>query len=337
MKKWIKRVFLLLGIGVLVWLINELGWQELLNNLKKIGWWGIPILALAVIWNIFHTLAWHQILKFMGHRLPLFQLFKLKLIAEAVNQVAPSANLGGDTARAYLIRSEGVPITDGLPSVMIDKTIDYITKMLFNIIGLAASLFLITIPPMYLWGCVAYLLIVLILNGLWVAFQVKGLSSSVMKIAKWIPPLLKFLESKKSQMATLDQTLKKSYTEGISSLMKAGIYHTIGRTLGVFEVMLITWLLGIPIPFIEAFFFITVVNVVMGAFFLVPGQTGVIEAAQVEILKQLGYKAEIGLGVGIVRRIRKLIFTGVGLLLFALYDKKEEIEGLKNGNPSPNA
>ena len=189
--KLVKRLFLLVGLAVLVYLIYELGWQELLNNLQKVGWWGIPIVGLAVVWNVCHTMAWHQILKFMGHQLPIFQLFKLKLIAEAVNQVAPSANLGGDTARAYLIKSE-VPLSDGLPSVMIDKTIDYITKMLFNILGLGVSLFFISIPLKVVWGCVLYLVIILILNGLWVSFQIKGLSGSVMKIANKIAPLRKF-------------------------------------------------------------------------------------------------------------------------------------------------
>ena len=125
-------------------------------------------------------------------------------------------------------------------------------------------------------------------------------------------------------MATLDENLKKSYTEGISSLIKAGIWHTIGRFLGVMEVMIIMNLLGAPISFIEAFFFIAVVNVVNGVFFLIPGQIGASEGAQAYILKMLGFKIEIGLGLGIVRRIRKLILTGVGLLFFALYDKKKE-------------
>ena len=132
----------------------------------------------------------------------------------------------------------------------------------------------------------------------------------------------------------LDENLKKSYTEGMQSLIKAGIWHTVGRTLGVFEVMLITWLLSFPISFIEAFFLITVVNVIKGIFFLIPGQTGVEEGAQAYVMKEMGYQLEIGLGVGIVRRIRKLILTGVGLLFFAFYDKKGDLKPLKNGNPS---
>lgn len=334
--KWLKRIFLLVGIAVLVYFVQKLGWETLVDNLQKVGWWSIPILVLAVVWNICHTLAWHQILKFMGHRLPLFQLFKLKLIAEAVNMTAPSANLGGETARAYLIKSD-VPISDGLPSVMIDKTIDYIIKMLFNIVGLGISLLVIPIPSAWLWGCAVYLAIILILNGLWVNFQITGLSGTAMKIANKISPLQKFLLSKKKQMATLDENLKKSYTEGIASLVLAGFWHTCGRILGVFEVMLLMNLLGAEMTFIEAVFFSTIANVINGIFFLIPGQTGVSEAAQAKIAEMLGYTEVIGFGVGVVRRIRKLILMGLGLLFFANYDKKKELLKRKNGRPSTNA
>lgn len=329
--KWFKRIFLLVGIAVLIYFIQKLGWQELLSNLQKVGWWSIPILMLAIVWNICHTLAWHQILKFMGHRLPLFKLFRLKMIAEAVNMTAPSANLGGETARAYLIKSD-VPISDGLPSVIIDKTIDYIVKMLFNIIGLGISLLVIPIPTSWLIGCVIYLLIILIINGLWVNFQIKGLSGTAMKIARKIPPLQKFLESKKAQMATLDDNLKKSYTEGVRSLVLAGLWHTCGRMLGVLEVMLLMNLLGAEMTFIEAIFFSTIANVINGVFFLIPGQVGVSEGAQAEIAKILGFPMGIGFGVGVVRRIRKLILMGLGLFFFATYDKKEELSNLDNSS-----
>ncbi|MFT4760637.1 MAG: hypothetical protein ACI9XO_004164 [Paraglaciecola sp.] len=334
--KWLKRIFLLVGIAVLIYFIQKLGWEELLANLQKVGWWSIPILLLAVVWNICHTLAWHQILKFMGHRIPIFQLFRLKLIAEAVNMTAPSANLGGETARAYLIKSD-VPLSDGLPSVIIDKTIDYIVKMLFNIIGLGVSLLVIPIHKGLLIACTGYLFILLILNGLWVNFQIKGLSGTAMKLANKIPPLRKFLESKKSQMSTLDDNLNKSYTTGVRSLVIAGFWHTCGRMLGVLEVMLLMNLLGAEMTFIEAIFFSTIVNVINGIFFLIPGQLGVSEAAQAEIAKTLGYTEDIGFGVGIVRRIRKLILMALGLFFLATYDKKEELLQSKNGRTSTNA
>jgi uncharacterized membrane protein YbhN (UPF0104 family) len=138
-------------------------------------------------------------------------------------------------------------------------------------------------------------------------------------------------------MSTLDDNLNKSYTTGVRSLVIAGFWHTCGRMLGVLEVMLLMNLLGAEMTFIEAIFFSTIVNVINGIFFLIPGQLGVSEAAQAEIAKTLGYTEDIGFGVGIVRRIRKLILMALGLFFLATYDKKEELLQSKNGRTSTNA
>ena len=319
--KWFKRILLLVGIGILIYLINAIGWDKLWDSLQRIGWWGLPLLTISLFWNVLHTMAWQRILKFMGHSVPLFKLYQLKLIAEAVNTVAPSANLGGDTLRAYLIKTD-VPLSDGLPSVVIDKTLDYITKMLFNMGGLGIALFFIEIPQNILMGCVVYLAIIFVLNGLWVWVQIRGLSGGVLKLTQWIPPLRKFLDSKREQMATLDKNLQKSYTQGLSSLIFAGTCHTIARFFGVLEVVVIMNLLGAPISYVEALFFIAFINVVNGVFFLIPGQLGASEWAQQYILEKLNYPLAPSLGLAVVRRIRKYILTGIGFIFLMFYGRE---------------
>ena len=141
-KKLIQGIFFALGLGVFIYLVYLLGWEELLVRIQQIGWWWIPLIALALLWQLFHTHAWNEVLSFLGYKLSLWQLFKLKMIAEAVNMVVPSGNLGGDTVRAHLIRKQ-VPMNTAIPSVMVDKTLDFLSKMVFNIVGLHLSCFLL--------------------------------------------------------------------------------------------------------------------------------------------------------------------------------------------------
>ncbi|MEL6863944.1 MAG: lysylphosphatidylglycerol synthase domain-containing protein, partial [Bacteroidota bacterium] len=273
-------------------------------------------------WQLFHTYAWHEVLSFFGHRLSLGRLYKIKMIAEALNMLVPSGNIGGDTLRAHLLR-DYAPLSDGIPSVMIDKTLEFITKLLFNIAGFSIALFFIDIPATWFWGCVIYLSLIFVFYALLVLVQVKGISGWMLRLTQLIPPLHRGLEKRKKQLQALDSNLKAAYTQGRLQLLMAAIWHTIGRMLGVLEIWLILWLLGASTNFVEVFFVAAVVNVVNGVFVLIPGQWGVSEGAQLMLVKLLGYSDAIGLSMGIIRRIRRLLLAGVGMVIFVLYRKNE--------------
>jgi hypothetical protein len=51
-------------------------------------------------------------------------------------------------------------------------------------------------------------------------------------------------------------------------------------------------------------------------FFLMPGQWGVAEGSHLFILRCLGYPPAVGLGMGIIKRVRKLAFAALGMLLY---------------------
>ncbi len=320
-KRIVQRVFFAIGLILFAYLVKQLGAAELWRSIQLIGWWWLAIIVLAVCWIASHTWAWREVLAFFGHRLPLWELFKLKMIADAINMVVPSANLGGDTLRAHLIR-DWVPGTDGIPSVLIDKTLDYISKMLFNIAGFAIALFFIDIPAMWFWGCLIYLVFIFIFYALLVLAQLKGLSGGLLWVTQFIPPLRKALEKRKAQLQLLDTNLHAAYTKGRKPIVLAACWHMLGRLLGLVEIWLLLWLLGAPVGFAAVFFVSAVVNVVNGVFFIVPGQWGVAEGAQVMLVQLLGFPAAIGLSLGVIRRLRRLLFAGVGLMMYYFYEKE---------------
>ena len=182
-------------------------------------------------------------------------------------------------------------------------------------------------PPVLFWSCTIYLIFIFFYNSLLVWIQVKGISGGLLKIIKWIPPLYKALLKRREQLSLLDENLNRAYTQGKLKLFLSGVYHTIGRVLGVVEIWIVLWLLGENPGFVEVLFLGVVVNVINGAFAIIPGQWGVSEYAQVLTAQVLGYTTAIGLSLAVIRRIRRLFLTGVGLLIYALF--KEESLVLK--------
>lgn len=328
--KLIRNIFFALGLALFGYFLStNLTWEELKNALTTVGWWWGIIFTLAIVWQACHTLGWHWILKFTNHRLPFLKLFKLKIIAEAVNMIAPSANLGGDTARAYLLKDD-IPISDGISSVVVDKTLDNVTKLLFNSLGLLLSVIFIPIPVAWIWGSVAYLFIVLLFCAALIWVQLRGVTGWVLKVSNLIPRLGRALAKQKEKLESLDGNFKDIYSKGLKNLAFATCWHLTGRTLGMLEIWLVMYLLGAPIGLLEAFFIATVANIAMGALFLIPGQWGALEYVQLELVKLIGFTPEIGAAMAVIRRIRRVALTGIGILFFYYFKKDVKFEQPKN-------
>ncbi|RMG78555.1 MAG: TIGR00374 family protein [Bacteroidetes bacterium] len=326
---------LFFGVGILLFgaLLYNLGWDNLLKALRQIGWWWVALLAMAITWQACHTLAWHHILRFSSHRLPFFRLFRLKIVAEAVNMIAPSANIGGETARVFLIKKD-IPTSDGISSVVVDKTLDNVTKLLFNALGLLLSVLFIPIPDAWVIGSLIYLFIALLFAIALIWVQVKGITGWVSNIGGRIPRVKRWLEKQRQKLESLDGNFKDIYARGLPSLAIATLWHLVGRTLGMLEIWLIMHLLGAPVTLLEAFFIATVANIAMGALFLIPGQWGALEYVQLLLVKLIGFTPEIGASLAVIRRIRRVALTGLGLAFFYLF--KNEVPIKKAITPQPN-
>jgi hypothetical protein len=64
----------------------------------------------------------------------------IRAAGEAVNAVTPTAYLGGEPLKAWLLKRHGVSLVPGLASVLVSKTALMLTQGAFVFLGLAAPL-----------------------------------------------------------------------------------------------------------------------------------------------------------------------------------------------------
>ena len=75
--------------------------------------------------------------------MPLISLYRIKIISDALNLILPSASLSGDAVRAFLIKKD-VPLHEGIPGVLFDKTVSRIAFIYRrDFLATAASLFIL--------------------------------------------------------------------------------------------------------------------------------------------------------------------------------------------------
>jgi hypothetical protein len=64
-------------------------------------------------------------------------------LGEVVNMTTPTAYVGGEQLKAYLLKKHHVPMVEGLPSVIIAKTTMTIAEVLFILLGIAVGVWLL--------------------------------------------------------------------------------------------------------------------------------------------------------------------------------------------------
>jgi uncharacterized membrane protein YbhN (UPF0104 family) len=325
-RSWIKAGLTAVGILLFLYLIRRIGLRTLEANLARFGPWFLLTSVIAAGWLLCQAGAWWFIQDAFFQRVPFGLLFRIKIISDTFNLILPSASLGGDAMRAFMIK-EDVPLRDGIPSVLFDKTIEFIGSLIFLISGLFLGLVSLRLPRTLTisvaisLGLMAAGIIVI------VVVQKRGLTLTLMNLGRLFPRAKGWALKHESQFAAMDESFRLLYSRSNTRAVLPIALQILARLIGTLEVMVILAVLKAPVSFIQALFISTVVAAGNFVFFLLPGQWGVMEGVHVIVVQSLGYPAAIGLSLSVIRRIRKLLFAGLGLLLFASLKKRSSVGG----------
>src|SRR5271169_2571599 len=134
------RILVALMSSVLfAYLIWRAGPSKLWENMVKLGWGFIWVLALAGVSHVARAWAWRLTLDDHKHRTSFPQLLGLRLGAEAAGQLGFVGQTFGDSIRVSQLSPE-IPIANGLASVTLDRGLYIVTGMLVLTAGLVGAL-----------------------------------------------------------------------------------------------------------------------------------------------------------------------------------------------------
>lgn len=313
--KRLRTLLFAVGLTLFFYLIWRIGFDVLLANISRFGIWFLAILAVGALWLLLQTCAWGIIQNTFFKKVPFPALFRIKIIGDALNVLLPSASLGGEAARAYLLK-RAVPLKEGIPSVVFDKTVEFVASTVFLASALLLGSLFVHLPEGLLAPTVICLAVTAAGTVLLIVFSVRGVCATLARItARW-PRARKWVEARKEHLEALDENLRLLYRKGHFKTAAAVGLHFLGRVAGAAEVLIVLRVLGVPVSPVQALFIYSVIVIINTAFFILPGQWGVTESAGMLLLEALGQPAAIGLSLGVIRRIRKLVFVG---LAFGLY------------------
>ncbi len=322
MKKLLRYLFSVIGLGLFVWLVFKIGPSKIVTNFAKIGWYFIPVFAISIVWYLCYTLAWIQFLRPLNKKLKFRELFRIKIIGEALNTLTPMNFVAGDPARAYLLRHR-FPITEGTASVVVDRTLHTIGILVVVLLGIAAAFVeLKFLPKNIKYG----LPIVFMVASVFVTFvfihQQKGLFTLIASIAQRLRIKKSFSTKTLEKFEEVDGHIQDFYKKNKRGFWIALSAHIFGRFLGIIEIYMIGLAANQTFPFKAAILLGAAAPIINFIFAFIPGSLGVLESAYSGILYFLNISPSVGLTIQIIRRLRSAIWIAIGFVCLGVQGRK---------------
>jgi len=301
----------------LVWIMNRVGWATLGQNLLKVGWyWPLLLLPYGLV-NLLEAVSWKYLLLSRDLIPSLNCLFWLRLGGESLNQLTPTASLGGEPFKAAALHTRGIPWEEATASVVIHKGILVLSLALYIFLGLALAPFLFPGASSHLGILSLAALGLAAAGGIFVFVQRQAPCSLGLRFLTKLGVCPPSLKDKEETFNNLDARLAAFYREHRGRCLLAFTLFFLSWVLHGVEVYLMFTLLGCPIGWDLAICLDALAMLFTALGFFIPGAVGVQEGGN--ILLTLGFELGMVLGVAfsILRRLREAFWLALGLLVVA--------------------
>jgi len=311
--RWGRALLLLAGAAAIGYLVYEIGPQAVWDSFRTLGWGLLAVVTLPHVISVaLDTLGWRALLR--DHRVPFSVLLRARLAGEAVNLVTPTASVGGEPLKAYLLQPY-VPLTTGFGSVVIDKTTVVAGQALLLLVGLILSAWILPLHHPLMLAMGALLAVEVVAVGGFILVQMSGIFGGGARMLGRFG--LSPRERYQSGLNTVDRWIKREYREHPGPMIASTLLHGAGWAAGGIEIYLfLVFTSGhgslLASLVIEAFG-----AAVKFASFMIPASLGALEGGYVAIFGALGLGGAMGLSYTLIRRLREVFWAAIGLIWLA--------------------
>lgn len=330
---WLYALLLAAGAAVLVRLIHAVGTDDLAFHLTQLGAWIPLLLFIALPAHLINTAGLRFCIPRSVPRPSWRRLVVARMAGEAINNTTPSAYLGGEPIKAKILQTSlgGVQAT---ATVVLAKTIQTLTEMVFIVGGSILALHLLNVPDGFaagmgiVIGSGAVIVIALAFQ------QQRGLFSGPFELLGRFSFLDRFVEIHLHGVRRLDERIAEFYRESRYYFSLSFGLHFIGWMMGAVESYLMLRALGANVDFQMALVIESVLLIAQGVLFFMPGSLGMTESAAYYVAIWAGLESDIGLMLGLLKRMRMVFWSIAGWALFALAIKAMRNEKAQAADPA---
>lgn len=312
MNKLTKRI--LLGISLTLGLVlfglviaKTQGMAELFQNINYL--YLVPFAVFSFSIYLVHCWRWKVIVDAHDLKFGYWKLVLFNLAGYAVSYVTPSASIGGEPVRAWLMQNRKTKFSTALSSVILDSYAKLTILILMGIIGFILLLLNVTLTE----NTFLVTLMTLIFSGLAVYYFYKRIANGKPALSLLFEPLkYKRLRKFKENLAHSEKTMTRFFKHKTRALLSAFSLSFLSYFMMFFEYFFLLKMLGYTATFMQIFMICAVIGI---AYVMpVPAALGALELGQTSLFVFMAVNPAIGLGMSLIIRIRDCILSGTGFL-----------------------
>lgn len=327
----VRLVLLFLGLFTLVGLVWHIGPARILDAVTGVGLPAILIILLpSVLMYGLEALGWRFTLGRHAAAVSFWRLFAIRTAGEVVNMTTPTAYVGGEPLKAYLLKKHGVPMVEGLASAVTAKTTMTVAQVGFILLGIGLGFWLVGSSGSsthQVWAASVSVGLLLFGAAIFVLVQRRGLFTGFLGALRRLGIRISYLEAREEKLRSLDRTILAFYTHDRRGFyLSSGIFF-FGWLAEALEVYAILYYLGGPADPLSAIAIGALSVFIKGGTFFIPGSLGAQDGGNLLLLLAFGYSELTGIAFALLRRVRELVWIGIGLLCLA-------VMGGRNGRAS---
>ena len=313
-----KRILLILGLLTLVLIVWYIGSGSIYAAVAQLPPAALFVMLIpSVMMYVIDAYGWKVTLGPSAKAMPFWRILAIRTAGEVVNMTTPTAYVGGEPLKAYLLTKHGVPMVEGLASVIIAKTTMTIAEVLFILLGIAGGVWLVGGKDSSGQTVAAALVSVGLLAAGIAAFvfvQRQGLFSWLLDVLRRIGLKIAYLDAREEQLRSLDHTIREFYRHHRPAFYASTGFFFLGWMAEALEVYVIISYLGGPVLALSALSIGALSVFIKGGTFFIPGSLGAQDGGNVLLLKAFGYSDVTGITFALLRRCRELVWIGLGVL-----------------------
>ena len=300
----------LVGLGLTGWLLASYGLVRVLEVLGRAGVFGfVAIVAFHLPQMLCSALGWEAIAR-PGPDLRTY--VRLRWVREAVNNLLPLAQIGGEFVVARLLQRQGVRLAQAIGGTIADLLLEMGTQVLFTVLGVALLVHVAgrsevsDLATRALW--VAALVVAGAFTALWM-----GLAAVIERAALRMGRSFGWPAT--AEIGGLHEALVGCF-RAPRRVVLGCFWHLISWLSGGLEVWLILHFFGTDVGLDTGLIIESLGQALKAVGFAVPGAIGVQEGGYVVVCRLLNIPPEMALAVSLIKRVREAVLGIPGLIFW---------------------
>ncbi len=337
-----RAIFLLLGLAVFGWFSYHIDPSEIWANIRQLGWRGLLVPIPFFIVYVIDAYGWK--LSFGRTGLPgirYLTYLRIRWCGESLNYILPTAYVGGEAVKVYLLHKRGVSPTVSASASVVSKSCQTLAMVIFIAGGAVAGLPYLPDGSAAKQGMVTVAALAFVAIGALFWLQRRGIFRTVLVLTRLLHFKIAALEKQEERFSQMDDRVRRFYREEPGQACRCTLVFLMGWLGDTMEIFLVSHLLGFPLDWQQAYALEAFIAVSKAVGMFSPGSIGVQESGVMFLFHIFGLPAAAGVSYALIRRGRELVFglTGWGLIvaeehsISELHQHMKEASDVRNSEP----